>query len=96
MGGCASAGSRATRSHAVPMSLVSSTTRCRRASKRVSDLKHYKDAMDSATAKMVPAKMTFTGEDDPTHLGYGRARNSNLLFLPDLHSLNLFKGQLVP
>ena len=29
-------------------------------------------------------------------LGYGRARNSNLLFLPDLHSLNLFKGQLVP
>jgi hypothetical protein len=36
------------------------------------------------------------GEDDPTHLGYGRPRNSNLLFLPDLHSLNLFKGQLVP
>jgi hypothetical protein len=34
------------------------------------------------------------GEDDSTHLGYG---NSNLLlFLPDLHSLNLFKGQLVP
>ena len=27
---------------------------------------------------------------------FGRARNSNLLFLPDLHSLNLFKGQLVP
>ena len=25
-----------------------------------------------------------------------QARNSNLLFLPDLHSLNLFKGQLVP
>src|ERR1700726_23908 len=24
------------------------------------------------------------------------ALNSNLLFLPDLHSLNLFKGQLVP
>jgi hypothetical protein len=36
------------------------------------------------------------GEGDPTHLGYGRARNSNLLFLPDLHSLDLFKGQLVP
>jgi hypothetical protein len=29
-------------------------------------------------------------------LGYGRARNSNPLFLPDLHSLNLLKGQLVP
>jgi hypothetical protein len=26
----------------------------------------------------------------------GQARNSNLLFLPDLDSLNLFKGQLVP
>ena len=24
------------------------------------------------------------------------ALNSNLLFLPDLHSLNLFEGQLVP
>ena len=26
----------------------------------------------------------------------GQAQNSNLLFLPDLHSLNLLKGQLVP
>ena len=40
--------------------------------------------------------MTFNSEDDPNHLGYGRARNSNLSFLPDLHSLDLFKGQPVP
>ena len=26
----------------------------------------------------------------------GQAPHSNLLFLPDPHSLNLFKGQLVP
>src|SRR5258707_445075 len=34
--------------------------------------------------------------EDQTHLGYGRARNLNPLFLPDLHSLDLLKGQLVP
>jgi hypothetical protein len=29
-------------------------------------------------------------------LGKAQALNSNLLFLPDLHSLNLLEGQLVP
>jgi hypothetical protein len=51
---------------------------------------------DSATAKMVPAKITFTVKTIQPTLGYGRARYSYLLFLPDLHSLNLFKGKLVP
>jgi hypothetical protein len=35
------------------------------------------------------------GKNDPTHPGCGWTRNLNVFF-PDLHSLNLFKGQLVP
>jgi hypothetical protein len=39
-------------------------------------------------------KIRDTAED--TRYANQEVRNSNLLFLPDLHSLNLLKGQLIP
>jgi hypothetical protein len=60
------------------------------------DLKQYEDASGQRDCENGSGQDYVHGEDDPTHPGYGRARNSNLLFLPDLHSLNLFKGKLVP
>ena len=55
MGGCASLRTRAARSQAVPMSLASSTTRCRRASKRVS-------APENENARIKPTtKVEFGG-----------------------------------
>ena len=37
-----------------------------------------------------------SGKQKPTPTFERPARNSNLVFLPDLHSLNLLKSQLVP
>jgi hypothetical protein len=54
----------------------------------------YEDASGQRDCEDGSGQDDVHGEDDSNP--YGRARNSNLLFLPDLHSLNLFKGQLVP